>query len=161
MKRRKKYRKFNWDNEPLLGVIPDRALAHMLLAHVSAVRAARVKRGLPVAPSPYGPKWIQWDKQPLGQMTDAQLAKQIGVTPIAVFLARRKRDIPAFTRQQSSGKSSGRGIQKGIQWDKQPLGQMSDPRLAKQLGVTHKAVCQARRVRNIPSFTEQQRAKKS
>ncbi len=42
--------------------------------------------------------------------------------------------------------------QKGIQWDKQPLGTMTDAAMAQQLGVCHTVAYEARVCRGIPSY---------
>jgi hypothetical protein len=41
---------------------------------------------------------IDWDEQPLGEMTDVALAERLGVHPKSVFTARVSRGIPRFPR---------------------------------------------------------------
>ncbi len=88
------------------------------VAHVSVVRV---------------PCWIQWDKQPLGQVSDEELAQQLGVTRTAVGVARRRRGITAHRKPPSK-----------IDWASQPLGQMSDAALARKLGCVRPSVTRAR-----------------
>ena len=47
---------------------------------------------------------------------------------------------------------------RNINWDEQPLGKISDRRLAELLKCHHTTVRNARRVRNIASIVDQQRA---
>ena len=42
---------------------------------------------------------IEWDAQPLGQMPDAELARQLGVSRYTVAYARRARGIPSHGRR--------------------------------------------------------------
>jgi hypothetical protein len=84
-----------------------------------------------------GPKNINWDEQPLGEMSDRDLAKKIGVHPSLVSRIRKKRNIQVYAR---------------INWDKQPLGLITDSELGEKLGVTRQQVCWARRRRNIEYF---------
>lgn len=80
---------------------------------------------------------INWDAQPLGKVSDAELARRNGVSAAAVFGARKRRGI----------KIEGR-----IDWDSQPLGQISDSELATKLGVSQSAVSQQRAHREIARF---------
>ena len=43
-------------------------------------------------------KKIKWDEQPLEQVIDAEIARDLGVTSVSVFTARKKRGIPAFKK---------------------------------------------------------------
>lgn len=108
----------DWDNEPRLGVVGDTVLAKELGVTAVTVLTARRKRGLasPVPPSGRKPeaapppaantskapsklpKAIDWDAEPqLGHVVDSVLATKYGVTAQAVFIARKKRGIPAWT----------------------------------------------------------------
>jgi hypothetical protein len=84
---------------------------------------------------------IDWDKVPLGKVSDAEIAKALGVNRSTVTGARRTRDI-------SRAKVDG-----SINWDEQPLGKMTDGKLAKKLGVSPNAVRRARVARKIPTFS--------
>lgn len=43
-------------------------------------------------------KGIAWDLQPLGKITDAELARRLGCTAEAVWIARKNRGIPSLRR---------------------------------------------------------------
>ncbi len=81
---------------------------------------------------------IDWDAQPLGQVTDAELAKKLNIKNDNVSAARRQRNIPF--------KSS------HADWDKQPLGKMSDAALARILKMSRSTVSSCRRGRKIPAY---------
>lgn len=83
---------------------------------------------------------IDWDKVPLGEYSDADLAEMLGVSISTVSHARHQRHVLSKKRRQC------------IDWDKQPLGKMPDSKLAKKLGVSHSAVQRARLDRKIPTF---------
>ena len=84
-------------------------------------------------------KGIDWDEQPLGKVSDASLAKTMGVSTQTVGAARRYRNIKPFVKCS----------RKGIDWDAQPLGEISDSSLATKLGVGQSIVSGARRRRFI------------
>lgn len=86
-------------------------------------------------------KGINWEEQPLGQVSDKEIAEKLGVNPESVRLARKKRGIPCIP---------GRGKQ--VDWDKEPLGIIPDTEIAKKLGITVSSVRSARATRNIPNF---------
>lgn len=83
---------------------------------------------------------IDWDEQPLGKISDRELAKKLNASPSTVRNQRTKRGIPP---------SNDDGAAKGINWDEQPLGEIPDDELAEQLGVATVSVSQARRRRGI------------
>ena len=89
----------NWDEQPL-GKVDDLELARRIGVHQASVYSARRTRGIPpLKPSPdykCGPKYIDWDKQPLGKESDALIALMLDVSVGSVALARRKRDIAAY-----------------------------------------------------------------
>lgn len=83
----------DWDNEELLGEIPDKELAAKHDVRSSSVARARHRRGL----SPAGRRgWrrVDWSRQPLGQVPDTHIAKHLGISAAAVCIARNKRGIP-------------------------------------------------------------------
>jgi ribosomal protein L35AE/L33A len=45
-----------------------------------------------------GPKGIDWDSQPLGEVSDASIARAVGCSAVAVYYARRRRGIAAPAR---------------------------------------------------------------
>lgn len=89
-----------------------------------------------------GPKGIDWDAQPLGDVTDREIAERLGVTATAVTYARIKRGIPAYAQRTSP---------LGIEWDAEPLGQEPDGTIAERLGVHVATVRYARTTRGIVS----------
>lgn len=86
------------------------------------------------------PKYIDWDAEPLGEIPDTELARELGVRPGAVLEARQKRGIAAVPPRARSG----------VDWDAEPLGQVSDAELARELGVHKSSVAAQRRKRGIP-----------
>jgi hypothetical protein len=90
-------------------------------------------------------KGINWDEQPLGKVSDNELARLLGVSRNNVSVARRRRGIePLYERSFSPN---------GINWDEQPLGKRTDQEIANSLGVSKQAVHQARQRRGIPRYT--------
>lgn len=94
----------DWDNEPRLGKMTDKALAEILGVNPSAVHQARAKRGIPAhvprpgtgARPPSAPAGIDWNAETrLGQVRDSELARELGVSPGAVHQARQARGIPS------------------------------------------------------------------
>lgn len=82
------------------------------------------------------PKGIDWDSQPLGDLSDTDLANMLGVDRSAVTGARKRRGISRFDPGY-------------VDWDSQPLGVVHDSHIAKKLGVSESAVNAARRRRGI------------
>lgn len=80
------------------------------------------------------PRGIDWNRQPLGLVTDTELAIRLGVGQTAVSGARRRRGIPAVPR----GRVERLGAQ-GL------LGTMTDARLAAHLKLPQTAIRDARR----------------
>lgn len=89
---------------------------------------------------------VNWVKYAflLGKMLDIRLAEKLGISREAVGQQRKKRGIPAKFEADTQPK--------GINWDKQPLGQKPDAVLAERLGVSHSSVSKARRVRGIERY---------
>lgn len=83
---------------------------------------------------------IDWDKAPLGKVSDSELADILGVSRSTVTNARLLRGISSVKSGQC------------IDWSKQPLGKMTDGKLAKILCVSPNAVRRARVAREIPAF---------
>lgn len=86
-------------------------------------------------------KKIQWGDVPLGQKSDEELSRELGVSRTTVCRNRQKRGIPPH-----------RWTPSGIHWDDERLGQRPDREIAKEKGVTAQAVIQARVRRGIPSY---------
>jgi hypothetical protein len=90
----------DWDSQPL-GTVPDPVLARQLDCSPSAVTRARRLREIPPAPlethaDKRTPPQIDWDTQPLGEMTDVDLGHKLGVDPSTVWRHRRRRNIAPF-----------------------------------------------------------------
>lgn len=100
-------------------------------------------------------KEIDWGSQPLGKITDAALAAQLGVTISRVTHARRRYGIPGLRVVKDAERLAGPGRGE-INWDLQPLGQVSDLELAKALGTHRARVRLARVYRGIPLFVERE-----
>lgn len=92
-------------------------------------------------------KGINWDLEPLGQISDCELAKKLGVHSSSVRKARIKRNIISFRPMPDYFNK--------INWEEQPLGEMSDADLARQMGVAQTLVSSQRRKRNIEEYTEE------
>lgn len=84
---------------------------------------------------------IDWDSQPLGQMSDYALAQRLRVDDGVVNRERRKRGLPPWV------KSSGAGVSRGVDWDSQPFESIHYVELAKRLGVAPQSVIAAAKKR--------------
>ncbi len=91
---------------------------------------SQASQGQPSPAAPTGRRRINWSKEPLGAVSDGELALHLKVPPSTVTAARRKRGIAPWSN---------------IDWSKQPLGAVPDSVLARQLGVSREAVGHARR----------------
>lgn len=110
------------------------------------------RRKKTVEPGGRGRKNIDWDKQPLGEIPDTEIAQKLGCTQSAVVHARKKRGIPA-------AKSNIRKLTPA-EWEEQPFGLVSDVDIAKRLKVTVTAVSRQRRIRGIPAFITKRPSRK-
>lgn len=95
-----KKNKVNW-NRLRLGSRPDGYYAKKYDISVVAVQAARAKRGILACPRSYGSSCqynlsTDWDKVTLGTKPDAYFARKLGVSTVAVYHQRKKRNIPVF-----------------------------------------------------------------
>lgn len=95
---------------------------------------------------------IDWDAQPLGQVPDVELAVQLGVSNNRVARERKKRGI-AKARIRRFYSAAGRQRGSDIDWDAQPLGQVSDVTLARELEVSPYVVFRARKKRDVVRHT--------
>ena len=138
--RPKKQYPIDWDSVDL-GQRSDYIIAKELGVSSAAVRSQRSNRGIPRAANPTGRGIhrtdIDWDDQPLGEVSDAELARELGVSAPTVARHRRKRNIKPATI---------------IQWDQEPLGQVPDKMLALMLNCHISTVIAARNQRDIPPF---------
>ena len=80
---------------------------------------------------------VNWSQQPLGKMSDTDLARKLEVTQGTVSYQRRRLGIPVFST---------------VDWDSVPLGKATDKELATRLGVHKNTVRNARVRKGIPSF---------
>jgi hypothetical protein len=93
MKNKQNY--IDWDNEKELGMVSDTALSKKYGVSDTAVRGARLRRGIP-ALNPQKTYDIDWDCQPLGKMTDQHLADILGCSGGVVAKQRNKRNIKPY-----------------------------------------------------------------
>jgi hypothetical protein len=101
----------------------------------------------------YRPR-VDWSTIPLGQKSDADIAREYGFDVGTVRGARNRRGIPTFGSHAPSAP-------KNIDWDNESrLGQMPDGALAAELGCSLTAVARARTRRGIPSYASQHRKAK-
>jgi hypothetical protein len=85
---------------------------------------------------------VNWDAQPLGILSDSQIARNLGLAKVTVWRERNMRGVPPAQRNRAPG----------IDWDRQPLGRVSDRQLSRMLGVTMQTVSRVRKKRQIPPF---------
>ena len=85
---------------------------------------------------------INWRLQPLGEVTDRELAEKLGCAVGTVRDHRLRRGIK-FTRGRPS---------KFVDWDSQPLGKMPDHVVAEKLKIGPDRVTRERQKRKIPNY---------
>lgn len=90
------------------------------------------------------PRAINWDAEPLGRESDAEIARRLACSQSSVAMARARRCIPAAGRPEPPTA--------GIDWDAQPLGQVRDAALARALGIPVHYVAAAREARGLPAI---------
>jgi hypothetical protein len=83
---------------------------------------------------------IDWEGQPWGVRSDAEIAKTLGTCRHTVGKHRRGMGIPAFDQALP------------IDWDSLPLGEVADSVIAKMLGVGRSTVQRQRDRRLIPPW---------
>ena len=83
---------------------------------------------------------IVWETQPLGQKSDGQLARELGVDQSTVTKARQRLGVEAFQTRPA------------INWRRCGLGQRSDATIAEEIGVSRETVRRNRVQRGIPSI---------
>jgi len=84
---------------------------------------------------------IDWDSQPLGQMSDYALAQRLRSKAGIVNRERRKRGISPWA------KPGGAGVSRGVDWDSQPFESVHYVELAKRLNVAPQSVIAAAKKR--------------
>lgn len=86
---------------------------------------------------------MKWDGLPLGEVTDAEIARAVGCSKSAPAYARKSRGIVAY------GKPSAATLGARIDWGSQPLGKVPDVEIAAALRCSPSAVFLARKRRDI------------
>lgn len=106
--------------------------------------APRIKTGARRGPKP---KLIDWDAQPLGQVSDAELAKRLGVGIQKVERERRAKKLKRYDPENSLRRLE-------IDWDviAPYLGKVPDDELAGKIGTTRQRVGEERKSRRIPPW---------
>lgn len=142
----------DWDAQPL-GKVADGVLASQLGVTRKSVHRQREARGIPqhwlnrsLKGSHVDWSSVDWSKN------NSQIARELQVRVFSVRIAR----LAARRGKQArpDGPRGSRNVRMSpIQWDKQPLGQVSDRSLAEKLGVSTEAVRSARNYRGIPALT--------
>lgn len=105
---------------------------------------------------------MDWDLvTDLGQLPDKVIAEREGVRNTTVAAARMMRDIPSFRKPLKKRirlyipfGSNTKGVNLNIDWDLEPLGQVSDQALAALKKVAISTVREARTRRGIPSYAK-------
>jgi hypothetical protein len=141
-----------WDKLPL-GEMVDSALAKAIGCTSHTVTLQRIKRGIEAHPDTRSYKSkrksrYDWDKIPLGQKPDADIARELGCSNQLVWENRRLRGIESFTVKRPKEF-----------WDEQPLGKVSDEMLALMLDCTVNSVRAARLKRDIPPYGKRRAVK--
>lgn len=95
---------------------------------------------------------INWDEQPLGRISDAKIAKKLGIHNDDIVRYRRKKR--GITPQNEHAQLCIRGMARSasIDWDNQPFGRVSDGELAKLLGCQRATVMRHREKRGIEPY---------
>lgn len=123
----------DWTTQPL-GRVTDTALAVQLGVTTARVTHARRRLGIPGLRvvrdadrlSGPGRGEIDWDAQPLGELPDLELAERLGTHRARVRLARIRRGIPLYVKQDMT---FGSGVDRGdeltrareAQWYRYPI----------------------------------------
>ncbi len=88
---------------------------------------------------------IPWETLPLGEYTDAEIARELGVSHSTVRLARVALGIPVHVPPPRAD------------WDSMPFGQVPDRQIAEHLGLAIWIVRAERRRRGIAAFDSERR----
>jgi DNA-binding CsgD family transcriptional regulator len=148
--------RIDWDSVAL-GTKNDGAIAAELGCSVQSVYYARQKRGIEaclyqqviarggVPPKHRGgaAKKLDFSRQPLGEIPDAEIAKRLECSVRSVKMARQTLGIPAFSF----------GADRRIDLSKAPLGKKSDAEVARMFKCSEHRVWQERQNRGIKSFS--------
>jgi hypothetical protein len=131
----------------LLGKMPDRALAARAGVHHGTIFHERRRRGIAAFHSMSPPvEWTPAMIHQLGTGSDREVAAQLGVSVHSVTRKRRLLGIPPAHPQAASAR-------RGYPWQPEEialLGKVTDPALAKQLGISTGTVAYKRTQLGIP-----------
>ena len=129
------HKKYDWTSDALalIGTMKDVDAAKKLGIHVSTVCKKRIELNIP--------RFDKYLHQPLGEIPDATIAKAIGIKPSSLSMARRRRQIGPYQKQD---KWTGEQIAL--------LGTASDAEVGRAVGRSKMAVYYARRVRGVAAY---------
>lgn len=96
---------------------------------------------------------INWEAQPLGEVSDEEVGRRLGVSASKVGYHRKVLGIEAYRPSTEELAARGRmGSRRSeIDWSSQPLGKESDRQIALRLGVSSSMVRKVRLSRGIPA----------
>jgi hypothetical protein len=148
----------DWDAQPL-GQIPDWELAEKLGCSRAIVGFYRNKRGIPIKRKKreadnVNPRiWrVAWNEVCFWSKKDIEIARELGVSKERVRQMRCIYHVPprpphhhSWTQEQHDAR---RKFSPKV-WDQQPLGKVSDGKIAQELGCCTSTVAQERRRRGI------------
>lgn len=129
------------------GIVPDGRIAEEFGVPVEAVRYARCARGIVGRRGSPRVAWTPARDALLGTMSDARLARKLGVTPNTIFQRRSVLGIAPF------GKTRAEAQKKWTPAILQRLGKLPDAELAERLGVSVSTVVERRKILGIASPT--------
>lgn len=136
----------NWEEIPNLGKIPDYIIAAQVNVDPCTVRSARKALGIPAIEKSNNKMWTEFFDHVahlLGQVSDASIAKKLGVSHTWVARERRRRGIAPYQSK------------KKVDWDKWIgfLGKKSDECLARLIGCDRSTVGEKRKSLGIPPYS--------
>lgn len=131
------------ENIGVVGTISDSAIENAF--GIPRSKIVKFRKENKIGPAPQG-FVIDWDEIDWEGKSDGEIAQMTGVPQEVVGRRRRKAGIPAQRKAEP-----GKDLRKGIDWDAQPLGKISDAELSKKLGVSRHTVYQSRKGRGIPA----------
>jgi DNA-binding CsgD family transcriptional regulator len=143
----------DWDLQPL-GIKSDTEIAKVLDVSKATVWRERKRRGIVGVGFSYGKKLsgIDWESFPLGEVSDAEIARSEGISSSSVARERVRRGIKRYVKSKQflhPRRVSNLERLRFIDWDTQPLGEVTDKVLAKRLGLKESTVYKERRKRKI------------
>lgn len=134
--------RIDWDSVPF-GTAPDKVLASELGRARATVTVERLRRQIPPFVLCKAHRWSRlWQHPLLGKAPDKVVAKRLRIPLDAVRAARARYGVSSAPRDWGTPQW----------WDRQALGQMPDPTLAKEIGATAYLVKREREARGIEAF---------